>query len=799
MDRIQFRRDTSANWTTYNPVLMEGEVGYETDTKKRKIGDGTNTWNNLEYLAAENISQELGDSENMTVSQKAITINDYKKITTPLFFKNSELNRLFKEFYIEGLSSDVEYCLRTVRFNPSNDSYQINIGDSSKSIIEIFVPAGETYGKSISNGITAYVILQRTDEIIGNLLYQNVDTSIGALDKKVCVNLINSPSIKALIDNTSVLPETIYINPEEMLDGYYNSSTFEVGSIVDNGNLVYYENKGFLTFKSIKFIGLKGSKVVISGIGGGGSSRLYCVIRIDNNTVTHIAKANENTLSTPKEITLEYNSYVYISNVNSTIALSYIHSSILEYNNLRNEIKSSEDKLKENINLVTYAKPIFFKETQLDKYFKEFYIEGLNNDTTYVLRTLRYNPSNNSYQINIGDSTRSVIELFVPVETVFGYRQTGSITCYVVLQNSFIKEITKDLIIGNTNISVGTLNKETCTDLGNSPYIANKISETKYLTPPAFNGYALPKNPQTLKVLHVGNSFADQPISKLKLWLDALGIQNVTYGIVMRAGGTLQQHYNSIVYNEPYNEGSAFRLYKNVNGETTYTANVDPKDKSGSTTTSDQIKLSDCLQFTDWDVITFQQASWASGKWETIEPYLPTLIKYARYYCPNSGVKIGWQMTWAYAKGYTELSYYGNSQETMFNGIVQCAKNVANYYGIDLIVPNGVVVQNLRSVPTSFWGSNLNSIRGAETWTSETQAADFTDDGLHPNNIAEYCTSAAFIMVIYGACYNKSIRGVDAILGNIKGDYAKVARQCVLKAVGDRFNISKIDITNILE
>ena len=73
MDRIQLRRDTSANWTTYNPVLMEGEVGYETDTKKRKIGDGTNTWNNLDYLAAENISQELGDSEAEVISQKTIT------------------------------------------------------------------------------------------------------------------------------------------------------------------------------------------------------------------------------------------------------------------------------------------------------------------------------------------------------------------------------------------------------------------------------------------------------------------------------------------------------------------------------------------------------------------------------------------------------------------------------------------------------------------------------------------------------------------------------------------------------
>lgn len=73
MDRFQFRRDTSARWTEINPILLEGEIGVETDTKLRKMGDGVNRWNNLDYLAAENITQELGNSETATVSQKVIT------------------------------------------------------------------------------------------------------------------------------------------------------------------------------------------------------------------------------------------------------------------------------------------------------------------------------------------------------------------------------------------------------------------------------------------------------------------------------------------------------------------------------------------------------------------------------------------------------------------------------------------------------------------------------------------------------------------------------------------------------
>ena len=52
--RIQIRRDSSLKWSTNNPVLLQGEFGYETDTDCLKIGDGINPWNDLEYLVCEN-------------------------------------------------------------------------------------------------------------------------------------------------------------------------------------------------------------------------------------------------------------------------------------------------------------------------------------------------------------------------------------------------------------------------------------------------------------------------------------------------------------------------------------------------------------------------------------------------------------------------------------------------------------------------------------------------------------------------------------------------------------------------
>jgi len=52
--RMQQRRGTAAQWISTNsgngPILNAGEIGYETDTNKFKIGDGTNHWINLDYF-----------------------------------------------------------------------------------------------------------------------------------------------------------------------------------------------------------------------------------------------------------------------------------------------------------------------------------------------------------------------------------------------------------------------------------------------------------------------------------------------------------------------------------------------------------------------------------------------------------------------------------------------------------------------------------------------------------------------------------------------------------------------------
>lgn len=50
MTLIQVKRGLAATWANVNPILSPGEFGYETDTGKYKLGNGSTAWNSLAYL-----------------------------------------------------------------------------------------------------------------------------------------------------------------------------------------------------------------------------------------------------------------------------------------------------------------------------------------------------------------------------------------------------------------------------------------------------------------------------------------------------------------------------------------------------------------------------------------------------------------------------------------------------------------------------------------------------------------------------------------------------------------------------
>jgi hypothetical protein len=83
--KVQKRRDTAANWTAANPVLLSGEEGLETDTRKTKTGNGVTAWNSLAYNVSGTgtaTGSNTGDQDLSGLAVKANNLSDLASAST---------------------------------------------------------------------------------------------------------------------------------------------------------------------------------------------------------------------------------------------------------------------------------------------------------------------------------------------------------------------------------------------------------------------------------------------------------------------------------------------------------------------------------------------------------------------------------------------------------------------------------------------------------------------------------------------------------------------------------------------
>lgn len=80
--KIKLRNDTATNWTNNNPVLAAGEMGIESDTRKFKFGDGTTSWNNLNYVVSQREQVFISAQSALTVGTATVPATILYNITS---------------------------------------------------------------------------------------------------------------------------------------------------------------------------------------------------------------------------------------------------------------------------------------------------------------------------------------------------------------------------------------------------------------------------------------------------------------------------------------------------------------------------------------------------------------------------------------------------------------------------------------------------------------------------------------------------------------------------------------------
>ena len=131
----------------------------------------------------------------------------------------------------------------------------------------------------------------------------------------------------------------------------------------------------------------------------------------------------------------------------------------------------------------------------------------------------------------------------------------------------------------------------------------------------------------SISILAIGNSFSIDGMQYLYNVLAKLGYTDIHLGNLYIAGCTLETHADNITGNK-----AAYTYYSNSTGDWVKTT-----DYSSIT----------ALKSRKWDYITVQQASKFSGKSNTYEPFLTTVMNEVKTDCPKA--HRGWHMTWAYA------------------------------------------------------------------------------------------------------------------------------------------------------
>lgn len=221
MARIQFRRDSAANWELHNPILADGEIGINKDTKQFKLGDGLTTWKDLEYSSSAGIS----NTTEAPIISIPTTVNELT--TVDITISNYD-DTLYYNVFTELGSVDV-----------STHPFKLHIPDISNNIsFDVMVMVSEI-GKAASvtyKTITALPVALTNDDVYSyattdHILYRETQDTLEEDWSKLTISA-NGSDLKLDID-TSTLSELTVVGAQKA-DKFIVKKSDNSFAILDN-------------------------------------------------------------------------------------------------------------------------------------------------------------------------------------------------------------------------------------------------------------------------------------------------------------------------------------------------------------------------------------------------------------------------------------------------------------------------------------------------------------------------------------------------------------------------------------
>ena len=174
--RMQQRRGTESQWGTANPILAAGEIGFETDTNKFKIGDGINHWDDLDYFTSSSELLSIIDGAPdllNTLNELAAAIGDDPNFSTKVV-------PIIKKTTAQWEADSSVIALGTVAYNTTLLGFKVGNGVNNFAGLE-YVMNNAQVNSAISASVTTAVngILADTT-FTGDIVLPST-TSIGSV------------------------------------------------------------------------------------------------------------------------------------------------------------------------------------------------------------------------------------------------------------------------------------------------------------------------------------------------------------------------------------------------------------------------------------------------------------------------------------------------------------------------------------------------------------------------------------------------------------------------------------------
>lgn len=184
---------------------------------------------------------------------------------------------------------------------------------------------------------------------------------------------------------------------------------------------------------------------------------------------------------------------------------------------------------------------------------------------------------------------------------------------------------------------------------------------------------------KVVKILAIGNSFSVDAVEQNLYELARTAGDSLVIGNAYIGGCSIDRHWNNA------QTGKTEYSYRKIVG--------------GIKTEKNNMNLTDIVEDDNWDIITVQQASPLSGKYNSYSN-LANLLKFVRQHATNKHFKFAFHQTWAYAQNSTHPNFgnYNKNQSVMYDSIVSTVKRVVKQFKIKGLIPAGTTIQNIRTI-----------------------------------------------------------------------------------------------------